>query len=47
MGRRPIGGRVDELNKGAWTSLEDKMLRDYVTAHGNRRWSTVAREAGE
>lgn len=47
MGRRPESGREDKLNRGAWTALEDKMLKDYVTAHGDGRWSSVAREAGE
>ncbi|OWM84116.1 transcription factor WER-like isoform X2 [Punica granatum] len=46
MGRGPSNGRGDKLNKGAWTALEDKILKDYVTAHGDRRWHIVAREAG-
>ncbi|OWM84115.1 transcription factor WER-like [Punica granatum] len=46
MGRGPNRGKGGKLNRGAWTALEDKMLTDYVTVHGDRRWSTVAREAG-
>ncbi|PIA63202.1 hypothetical protein AQUCO_00200902v1 [Aquilegia coerulea] len=32
--------------KGPWTAEEDKLLTEYVTLHGEGRWSTVARSAG-
>ena len=32
--------------KGPWTPEEDKLLFDYVTLHGEGRWSSVARCAG-
>ncbi|OWM84117.1 transcription factor MYB1-like [Punica granatum] len=46
MGRGPNSWKGGKLNKGAWTALEDKILRDYVTAHGDRRWNIVAKDAG-
>ncbi|VYS59064.1 unnamed protein product [Arabidopsis thaliana] len=32
--------------KGPWTLEEDKLLAEYVTSHGEGRWSTVAKCAG-
>lgn len=32
--------------KGPWTPEEDKLLADYVSLHGEGRWSSVARCAG-
>ncbi|XP_010514673.1 PREDICTED: transcription factor MYB24-like [Camelina sativa] len=32
--------------KGPWTLEEDKLLAEYVTTHGEGRWSTVAKCAG-
>ena len=32
--------------KGPWTPEEDKLLSEYVTLHGEGRWSSVARCAG-
>ncbi|KAJ8436025.1 hypothetical protein Cgig2_007683 [Carnegiea gigantea] len=32
--------------KGPWTPEEDKLLTDYVSLHGEGRWSSVARCAG-
>nr|GMC93487.1 myb-related protein 305 [Ipomoea batatas] len=32
--------------KGPWTPEEDKLLGDYVSLHGEGRWSSVARCAG-
>lgn len=32
--------------KGPWTPEEDKLLSDYVSLHGEGRWSCVARCAG-
>lgn len=32
--------------KGPWTPEEDKLLSEYVNLHGEERWSSVARCAG-
>lgn len=32
--------------KGPWTLEEDNLLAEYVTLHGEGRWSTVAKCAG-
>lgn len=32
--------------KGPWTPAEDKLLTEYVSLHGEGRWSSVARTAG-
>ncbi|KAL3525827.1 hypothetical protein ACH5RR_014199 [Cinchona calisaya] len=32
--------------KGPWTPEEDELLREYVSLHGEGRWSSVARSAG-
>lgn len=32
--------------KGPWTPEEDKLLVEYVNLHGEGRWSSVARCAG-
>ncbi|XP_027105578.1 uncharacterized protein [Coffea arabica] len=45
MGRRPCCAR-EGLNRGAWTPLEDKMLRDYVQSHGAGKWTSLAKRAG-
>lgn len=33
--------------KGPWTPEEDKLLAEYVTSHGEGRWSSVAKCAGK
>ncbi|GMY06694.1 transcription factor MYB303A1 [Fagus crenata] len=43
MGRLP-GCSKEEMNKGAWTAQEDKILKDFVTVHGEKKWSNVAKE---
>ncbi|KAJ9129106.1 hypothetical protein P3X46_034123 [Hevea brasiliensis] len=44
MGRNPCPeGR---LNRGAWTSDEDQLLREYVRNHGEGKWGKVAKETG-
>ncbi|KAK4787893.1 hypothetical protein SAY86_011726 [Trapa natans] len=35
-----------EMNKGAWTALEDKILVDYVAAHGEGKWGRIPRVSG-
>ena len=32
--------------KGPWTPEEDKLLTEYVSSHGDGRWSSVARSSG-
>ncbi|CAL9049213.1 unnamed protein product [Musa banksii] len=34
------------LNRGAWTSEEDKLLSDYILAHGLGRWRSLPANAG-
>ncbi|WCJ30529.1 MYB-like transcription factor 4 [Euphorbia peplus] len=34
------------LTKGAWTSLEDQMLTDYVSTYGQRKWTSVSKKTG-
>ncbi|URD98903.1 Myb-like DNA-binding domain [Musa troglodytarum] len=33
--------------RGAWSAEEDRKLAEYVTAHGDKRWTTVAAKAGK
>ncbi|OVA14581.1 SANT/Myb domain [Macleaya cordata] len=40
------GVREDGLRKGPWTAEEDRLLNEYVSMHGEGRWSTVAKCAG-
>lgn len=35
------------LNRGAWTSEEDKLLSDYILAHGLGRWRSLPANAGK
>ncbi|RZS29249.1 hypothetical protein BHM03_00062958 [Ensete ventricosum] len=35
------------LNRGAWTSEEDKLLSDYIFAHGLGRWRSLPANAGK
>ncbi|GAB4836934.1 Transcription factor MYB1 [Ancistrocladus abbreviatus] len=45
MGRRPCCSK-EGLNRGAWTAQEDKILSDYVRAHGEGKWNSLPRRAG-
>ncbi|KAL4317757.1 hypothetical protein GQ457_18G002080 [Hibiscus cannabinus] len=45
MGRSPCSSK-EELNKGAWTALEDKLLTSYIQTHGEGQWSNVPERAG-
>jgi hypothetical protein len=36
----------DDVRRGPWTAEEDSMLKTYVTIHGEGRWNSVARCAG-
>lgn len=46
MGRAPCCPK-EGMNRGAWTALEDKILVDYVTAHGEGKWRNISKESGE
>lgn len=37
---------IVELRKGPWTAEEDSLLFNYVSAHGDGRWNSLARHAG-
>ncbi|KAK6912866.1 SANT/Myb domain [Dillenia turbinata] len=34
------------MKRGAWTSLEDKLLTDYIRKHGEGKWRSIPKEAG-
>ncbi|KAF8108618.1 hypothetical protein N665_0106s0020 [Sinapis alba] len=38
--------KKEELNRGAWTDREDKILKDYIMINGEGKWSTLPNEAG-
>ncbi|PKI38982.1 hypothetical protein CRG98_040634 [Punica granatum] len=46
MGRRPCCSKEEGLNRGAWTAEEDRILTDYVKAHGEGRWANLPKRAG-
>ncbi|XP_065848765.1 transcription factor TT2-like [Euphorbia lathyris] len=48
MGRRRTSQNSSKngFNRGAWTSLEDKMLTDYVSINGEGKWSSVCKKTG-
>ena len=35
-----------DIRRGPWTAGEDSILKTYVTIHGEGRWNSVARCAG-
>ncbi|KAK1377813.1 MYB transcription factor [Heracleum sosnowskyi] len=45
MGRSPCCSKVG-LNRGAWTSAEDKILTDYIQLHGEGHWRSLPKNAG-
>ncbi|KAG2407469.1 hypothetical protein LR48_Vigan07g139600 [Vigna angularis] len=45
MGRSPCCSK-EGLNRGAWTAHEDKILREYITLHGEGRWRNLPKTAG-
>ena len=45
MGRSPCCSK-EGLNKGAWTAHEDKVLTEYIKAHGEGRWTNLPKRAG-
>lgn len=46
MGRSPCCSK-EGLNRGAWTASEDKILKDYITLHGEGKWRNLPKRAGE
>lgn len=36
----------NEYKKGLWTVEEDKILMDYVKAHGKGHWNRIAKKTG-
>lgn len=45
MGRSPCCAKVG-LNRGAWTAQEDRILVDYIRAHGEGGWRNLPKKAG-
>ncbi|XP_031262078.1 anthocyanin regulatory C1 protein-like [Pistacia vera] len=45
MGRSPCCAK-EGLNRGAWTASEDKILTEYIKAHGEGKWRNVPKKAG-
>ncbi|KAF9615024.1 hypothetical protein IFM89_021595 [Coptis chinensis] len=45
MGRRPCCAKVG-LNRGAWTTLEDHILTNYILANGEGKWRDLPKRAG-
>lgn len=45
MGRRPCCAK-EGLNRGIWTAGEDKILVDYIEAHGEGKWRDLPQRAG-
>ncbi|XP_076907290.1 transcription factor MYB1-like [Bidens hawaiensis] len=45
MGRSPCCSKIG-LNRGSWTALEDKILTDYITLHGEGKWRQIPIKVG-
>ncbi|XP_076900593.1 uncharacterized protein LOC143554796 [Bidens hawaiensis] len=45
MGRAPCCAKVG-LHRGAWSADEDKLLIDYIQAHGEGQWRALPSKAG-
>lgn len=41
-----MAGKGEGLNKGAWKAIEDKILTDYIKAHGEGKWRHIPKAAG-
>jgi hypothetical protein len=46
MGRKPCCSK-DGLNRGTWTAMEDDILFSYVKKHGEGKWGSLPRRAGQ
>ncbi|EEF46297.1 r2r3-myb transcription factor, putative [Ricinus communis] len=44
MGRSPCCSK-EGLRRGTWTALEDKILTNYIQAHGEGRWRIIPKRA--
>ncbi|KAF6165889.1 hypothetical protein GIB67_012786 [Kingdonia uniflora] len=45
MGRRPCCAKVG-MNRGAWTTQEDRILTEYIHVHGEGGWRNLPTQAG-
>ncbi|KAJ9148119.1 hypothetical protein P3X46_030210 [Hevea brasiliensis] len=45
MGRAPCCSQVG-LDRGSWTAREDKLLINYIRAHGEGHWRSLPKKAG-
>ncbi|PON86387.1 MYB transcription factor [Trema orientale] len=45
MGRSTPCSKED-LNRGAWTAMEDKILTEYIKIHGEGKWGSLPERAG-
>ncbi|GKV00814.1 hypothetical protein SLEP1_g13438 [Rubroshorea leprosula] len=45
MGRSPCCAK-EGLNRGAWTAMEDRMLKEYIEIHGEGQWRNLPKRAG-
>lgn len=45
MGRAPCCSKVG-LHRGQWTPREDKLLINYIRAHGEGHWRSLPKKAG-
>ncbi|CAJ2649941.1 unnamed protein product [Trifolium pratense] len=45
MGRSPCCAK-EGLNRGAWTTHEDKILTEYIKLHGEGKWRNLPKRAG-
>ncbi|XP_021293767.1 transcription factor TT2-like [Herrania umbratica] len=45
MGRSPCCSK-EGLNRGAWTAMEDRILKDYIKIHGEGQWRNLPKRAG-
>ncbi|XP_047328289.1 transcription factor MYB1-like [Impatiens glandulifera] len=46
MGRSPCCSK-EGLNRGTWTAIEDKLLKNYIQTHGEAgKWRTLPKKAG-
>ncbi|XWS70079.1 hypothetical protein CRYUN_Cryun03dG0018300 [Craigia yunnanensis] len=45
MGRRPCCAK-EGLNRGAWSTQEDKILANYIKIHGEGKWRDLPQRAG-
>nr|A0A4D6Q411.1 RecName: Full=Transcription factor MYB1; AltName: Full=Myb-related protein 1; Short=CcMYB1 [Crocosmia x crocosmiiflora]QCF41220.1 transcription factor [Crocosmia x crocosmiiflora] len=45
MGRKPCCSK-EGMNRGAWASMEDKILVTYIKTHGEGKWRSLPKRAG-